>query len=617
MNESTAAATLWSPKEKQCISLLLQHQQQKRGWSTARNPLLQIHAFILRHALDSNLSLLTKFISACSDPTPASDPLAGIRHARRVFDNRRSQDAFLCNSMIRAYLQNCQFRESVYLYRSLRQEGCFAPDNYTFPFLVKSCASNLAVEVGQQLHNQVIKMGIYFDLYVSTAMVDMYAKFGKVESSRRVFDEMPHKSPASWTAVIVGYARSGDVEIARELFEWMPNKDPASFNAMIDAVAKSGNVVLARQLFDEMPERNVISWTSMISGYCKNGNLDAARCLFDSMPEKNLFSWNVMIGGYCQNKQPHPALELFRQLQFDSSLQPDEVTAVSIIPAIADLGALDLGCWIHSYVRKKRLDRSSSVLTALIDMYAKCGEIQKAQQVFHKMPQKEVASWNAMINGFAVNGRAREALEVFLEMLSGGVKPNEVTMIGVLSACSHGGLVEEGKKWFSAMVEYGIDRRIEHYGCMVDLLGRAGHVEEAEELIERMPCEVNGIVLSSLLFACGCHGDVRRAERVMRKALELEPWNVGNHVMLRNMYAGERRWEDMAEVKGMMRRNGAKKEVGSSVIEVNCRVWEFVAGDRMHPKWELIYEVLGNLRANMMVQKGKEVWQLMAIGYEM
>ncbi|KAF8412937.1 hypothetical protein HHK36_000909 [Tetracentron sinense] len=517
---------------------------------------------MLRNALETNVHLLTKFISACSSTAVfigLSNPLAGIQYARCVFDQRHHRDdTFLCNSMIKAHVDKHQFRESMTLYRGLRSETCFAPDDYTFSSLVKYSGFNVAIKEGQQLHNQVIKMGFCSDLFVSTALVDMYAKFGKMVLSRKVFDEMIHRSPVTWTALVVGYARSGDMGAARSFFTRMPEKDPAAFNAMVDAFVKSGNVDSARELFDEMPEKNVISWTTLISGYCKNGYVGAARSLFDAMPDKNLVSWNAMIAGYCQNKQPHEALELFREMQ--SSFQPDEVSIVSILPAIADLGALDLGGWVHRYVRRKKFDKTSNICTALVDMYAKCGEILKAKQFFDQMQEIEIGSWNAMINGFAINGCAKEALELFSEMQNRGVKPNEVTMIGVLSACNHSGLVEEGRKWFKAMEGYGLTQRIEHYGCMVDILGRAGCLQDAEQLIENMPYEVNGIILSSFLFACGCRGDVTRAERVMKNLLKMVPQEDGNYVMLRNLYAGERRWRDVEEVKELMRRNGAKKE---------------------------------------------------------
>ncbi|KAK9120907.1 hypothetical protein Syun_018524 [Stephania yunnanensis] len=387
--------------------------------------------------------------------------------------------------------------------------------------------------------------------------------------------------------------------MSKALFDQMPEKDVVAFNAMIDGFVKSENIGSGRELFDEMPERNIVSWTTLIDGYCKIGDLAGARTLFDAMPAKNLVSWNAIIGGYCQNKQPNEALKLFREMQSNSSFQPDDVTIVSVLPAIADLGAVAFGGWVQKYVRRKKLDRASNVCTALIDMFAKCGEVEKAKQFFDSVPDRETSCWNAMINGFAVNGHAKEALEVFMEMLQEGVKPNEVTIIGVLSACNHGGLVEEAQKWFKAMGDYGISPRIDHYGCMVDILGRAGRLEEAEELIRSMPYEANGIILSSFLFACGRHGDVEKAERVVKKAFEIEPWNDGNYVIMRNLYAKERRWRNVEEIEGLMRRNKARKEVGCSSIEIGSDVWEFVAGDRGHPHWKLMNWVMEQLQLHM------------------
>ena len=587
--------SLWSPIERKCLSLLQQ--------SKTRANLLQIHAFMLRNALETNPNLFTKFIATCSSIAllaPLYDPLVGIVHARRMFDHRpHRDDAFLCNSMIKAYVGMRQYSESFALYRDLRRNTSFTPDSFTFSVLAKSCALNMAIWEGQEIHSHVVAVGFCLDLYAATALVDMYAKFGKMDCARKLFDEMIERSQVSWTALIGGYVRSGDMDNAGKLFDQMIEKDSAAFNTMIDAYVKLGDMCSARKLFDEMPERSVVSWTIMIYGYCSNGNLDSARSVFDGMPEKNLFSWNAMISGYRQNKQPYEALKLFHEMQSTTSLEPDEVTIVSVLPAIADLGALDLGGWVHRFVRRKKLDRATNVGTALIDMYAKCGEIVKARGVFDNMPEKETASWNALINGFAINGRAKEALGLFMEMNHKGFMPNEITMIGVLSACNHSGLVEEGKRWFKAMEEFGLTPKIEHYGCMVDLLGRAGCLQEAEKLMESMPYEANGIILSSFLFACGYSKDVARAERVLKEAIKMEAWNDGNYIMLRNLYANEKRWKEADEVKGLMRRNGVKKEAGCSAIEVDSRVWEFVAGDRVHPKWEAIHFVLGQLWAHM------------------
>ncbi|KAG1354388.1 pentatricopeptide repeat-containing protein [Cocos nucifera] len=610
---------LWSLEEKLCFSLLQRiPSPPPSSVASQLSSLLQIHAFLLRRGFDANLSLLTRLISSFSDLAAASArPFAAFRlllHARRAFDRRPAQDTVLCNSMIRALVHHRRFRESIALYRDLRRgppptlSPPFSPDDHTFPFLLKSCASLAGSpkepREGLQLHADVIKLGFCRSVFASTALVDVYSKSGDMTFARKVFDGMPQRSPASWTSMAVGYARSGDVGAAMEFFRWMPEKDTAAFNAMIDGFVKLGDLNSARQLFDEMQDRNVVSWTSLISGYCKVGDMELARFLFDEMPERNLYSWNVMIGGYCQNRQPHQSLELFRELLSEScQFEPDEVTLVSIIPAIADMGAIDLGRWIHSYARRKGLDRGISVSTALVHMYAKCGDIDEAKQIFDRMPSRETASWNAMINGFAVNGRAKEALDVFEEMHRRGISPNEVTMIGVLSACSHAGLVDEGRRWFREMAAFGIERRIEHYGCMVDLLGRGGYLEEAERMIKEMPCDPNGVVLSSLLFACGCHGDVARAERVMKMASEIEPGNVRNYIMLRNIYAGKKWWGEVEKITEVMRKFGGKREAGCSVIEVGSRVLEFVSGDRAHPEWEMICGVLGNLQ---LLMKGKE-----------
>ncbi|XP_062073216.1 pentatricopeptide repeat-containing protein At2g44880 [Humulus lupulus] len=585
---------IWSSLERKCLYLL-----QRRNTIAS---ILQIHAFMLRNALETNVNLLTKFITASTSPSLA-DPqssLVLLYHARLMFDKRpQRDDIFLCNCMIEAHTNLRQLAESFSLYGDLRRNAGFVPNGYTFVILVKSCALNLTIWEGQEIHSLVAKTGFCSNMYVLTALVDMYAKFGNMRYARMLFDGMNERNQVSWTALICGYARLGDMINARELFNQMPEKDPATYNVMIDGYAKLGEVGSARNLFNEMTDRNVVSWTSMIYGYCRGGYLQSARSLFDAMQEKNLISWNTMISGYCQNRQPHEALKLFHEMQMTTSLEPDNVTIVSILPAIADLGALDLGGWIHQFVRSKRLDKLTKISTALIDMYAKCGEISRAKMVFHAMPEKETASWNALINGFAVNGRGEEALELFLEMQHKKLKPNDITLLGVLSACNHSGLVEEGKKWFKAMEGFELVPRIEHYGCMIDLLGKAGCLEEAEKLIGRMPHEANGIILSSFLSACGYFNDVSRAKKALKNAVKLEPGNDGNYVTVRNLYASERRWGDADEIERLMAENGANKEVGLSVIEVDGTIQEFVSGNRLQPQWDCLHLTLGQLRRHM------------------
>ncbi|KAK9757770.1 hypothetical protein RND81_01G184700 [Saponaria officinalis] len=574
----------WSFIERKCLSLLQLRQTEKS--------LLQIHGFILRKNVDTNLQIITKFIEICSN--------FNIHHARQVFDKSpHRNDPFLCNVMIKSHNHNRQFNDSLFLFRDSTRVAGFVPDNCTFLFLFKSCSSNLYNWEGRQLHCSVIKCGFGLDLFVSTSMVDMYAKMCDMGSARKVFDEMSERSVVSWTALVCGYARLGDIVNARKYFDEMPGKDVSAYNVIIDAYVKVGDMISAQSLFETMPERNVVSWTTMISGFCDNGDTLTAKLVFDAMPVKNRFSWNAMIGGYCQNKQPHEALKLFHEMLLNTVIEPDEVTVISILPAIADLGALDMGCWIHQYVKRKRLDKTIKMSTSLIDMYAKCGEITKAVSVFEKIPQKATCSWNAIINGFAVNGYGKEALDVFNDMIISGYTPNSITMIGVLSACSHSGLVEDGKKWLKEMEKFGLTPQIEHYGCVIDLFGRIGDLDEAENLLHSMPYEANEIVISSFLSACVNRKDLARAERVLNEAVKVNPLNAGNYVLLRNLYATERRWSEVKKVKGMMWASGAKKEAGYSAIEANGVLSEFVSGGLRHPQFEDIMLVLGHLQMHM------------------
>ncbi|KZV43504.1 pentatricopeptide repeat-containing protein-like [Dorcoceras hygrometricum] len=510
-------------------------------------------------------------------------------------------DVFLCNTMMKSHLISRQFLEAISLYVSLRKNEGFVPDNYTFSTLAKCCGLNFLMWEGMEVHAHVVKYGFKSNLYVATALIDMYGKLGQIGFARKIFDRMTERSSVSWTALTSGYVKAGDMGNAKALFDSMPknDKDAAAYNVLIDGYVKLGDMVSAKMLFDAMPEKNVVSWTTIIDGYCRKGNIGQARQFFDEMPERNLCSWNAMIGGYCQNKQSHEALILFQELLAQKIFEPDDVTVVSVLPAIADLGAFDMGNWVYKFVKRKKLDASASVSAALVDMYAKCGEIEKAKQVFDNLLGRGVCSWNALINGLALNGRSKEALETFVNMKRKGFKPDEITMLGVLSACNHGGLVEEGKRWFYEMEKFKLSPRVEHYGCMVDLLGRAGCLDEAERLINNMPYETNGVILSSFLFACGYAKDVIRAERVVKKVINMEPLCDGNYIMLRNLYAAEKRWRDVEQIKYLMLIHGAKKEVGYSEIEIEGQVLEFIAGDMVHQHLEVTHSLLNQLQMHM------------------
>ncbi|XP_068638369.1 pentatricopeptide repeat-containing protein At4g02750-like [Aristolochia californica] len=381
-----------------------------------------------------------------------------------------------------------------------------------------------------------------------------------------LFDKMPERNEVSWSSIISGYARNGDLDVAQALFDKMPVKrNTVTWNSMISGFARSNLLPLAQKLFDEMPERSIVSWNSMISGYAQNGQLESARELFDQMPEKDVFTWSSMISGYAQNNHCREALDLFKEMQSENKVRPNEVTMLSIISVCAQLAALEQGKWVHAFIDKIGMPLNDNLGAALVDMYMKCGCMETASKLFWKLDQRDVSTWNAFITGLAVNGASHESLEAFNEMQRLEIKPNDITFMGVLMACSHGGLLQEGQKHFENMSKiYGIQPETKHYGCMIDMLGRAGLLEEAEEIVRKMPMKPDVMILGALLGACKIHGNVHIARRVGQDFLKLQNTEASCHLLLSNIYAAGGRWEEASEIRSRIKRSGFKKEPGSS-----------------------------------------------------
>ncbi|XP_072952443.1 pentatricopeptide repeat-containing protein ELI1, chloroplastic [Typha angustifolia] len=371
--------------------------------------------------------------------------------------------------------------------------------------------------------------------------------------------------------------------------------DPYVATALLDMYARGDDVDAARFLFDAMPERRLVSATAMLTCYAKSGDLEKARKMFDEMTEKDCVCWNAMIDGYTQHGRPEEALRLFRRI-LQSDARPNEVTFVSVLSAIAQLGSVAPGKWIHSYIRNNPIELNAKVGTALIDMYCKCGSLDDACLVFDSIRDKDVVVWNAMIGGYAMHGHSREALRLFANLLAEGLRPTDITFIGVLNACSHSGLVDEGREFFSSMErDYGIEPKVEHYGCIVDLLGRAGCVDEAYELVQSMRIEPDLVIWGSLLAACRLHKKMALGEKIANYLLNNGLANSGTYVLLSNIYAAVGNWEEVARVRTLMKESGVQKEPGCSSIEVGSKVFEFVVGDLSHPKSEEIYAMLEEL----------------------
>ncbi|KAL4184028.1 hypothetical protein AMTRI_Chr11g101300 [Amborella trichopoda] len=559
------------------------------------NQLHQIHSQIIINQLSKTHHLIANFLTSCLN-------LHHLHYVSLVYNQNPTLS--LSNFMIRASIQCGSLGNAVFFFRRmLSSEMC--PDNNTFLMVLRACAASNGIVVGQSIHNTILKMGFDYDGHLQTTILDMYAKNRDLGSAHKVFERMRERDVVACNAMIMAYSRHGHVELALEIFKGMNKKNNVSWNAMIDCYCKSGNLEAARQIFDRNPARDVVSWNTMITGYCKSGILALAKELFDAMDSRNSITWNTMISGYVHTGDFTDAFSLFHQMQVER-VRVNEVTLVSLLSACAHLGALDMGKWIHAYMRHKRFKFDVVLGTALVDMYLKCGSLDIALQIFKELPHKNIFSWNSIISGLAMHGYGLEAIDAFNRMRECNIKPDGVTFVGLLSGCSHSGLVDEGKGLFSLMRdEYGIEPKVEHYGCMVDLLARAGLLKEAVVLIETMPVEPNPVVLGSILHACEVHKDIELSERMIKRLLELDPRDGGNYVFLSNVYACRKNWDDVDAIRKEMRDRGVRKTPGCSLIEVSNAVHEFTVGDSSHPQFAQISAFLDEIN-----------WGVREIGYE-
>ncbi|KAA8541938.1 hypothetical protein F0562_023090 [Nyssa sinensis] len=506
--------------------------------------------------------------------------------------------------MIRGYSRIGCPKYAVSMYVEMLEKN-LKPDHYTFPFLLKGFTRDIGLECGTGIHSHVYKFGFDSNVFVQNALIHMYSLCGQIDIARGVFDLSSKTDVITWNAMISGYNRSKKFDESRKLFDAMEEKRvlPTSVtlvsvlsacskskdlnagkrvhrcvkdykieltlileNALIDLYAACGEMSVALGIFDSMKKRDVISWTTIVTGFVNSEQVDLARWYFDQMPERDSVSWTAMIDGYLRLNRFKDVLMLFREMQ-TAKIKPDEFTMVSILTACAHLGALELGEWIKAYIDKNKIRNDIYVGNALIDMYFKCGSVEKAVRVFNKMRGRDKFTWTAMIVGLAINGHGKEALDMFSQMLRASVTPDEPN--------------------------------VAHYGCMVDLLGRAGQLREAYEVIRNMPMKPNLIVWGALLGACRVHKDVEMAEMAAKQILQLEPENGAVYVLLCNLYAACNRWDNLREVRKMMMERGIKKTPGCSLIEMNGVVHEFVAGDLSHPQSEEIYSKLEEMTEDL------------------
>lgn len=527
-----------------------------------------------------------------------------IGEAQRVFDGMPNKDVVCWNSIIGGYVQAGCFDVAFQLFFDMHGSG-IKPSPITMTSLIQACGGIGDLKLGKCMHGCVLGLGMGNDILVLTSFVDMYSKMGDIESAHWVFYRMPTRNLVSWNAMISGCVRNGLVGESFDLFHRLVRSsggfDLTTIVSLLQGCSQTASLATGKILHGcaiRSFESNLILSTAIVDLYSKCGSLKQATFVFNRMKDRNVITWTAMLVGLAQNGHAEDALRLFAQMQ-EEGIAANSVTFVSLVHSCAHLGSLKRGRSIHGHLFRLGFAFDIVNMTALVDMYAKCGKINLAERIFsHGSISKDVVLWNSMITGYGMHGHGYQAVGVYHKMIEEGLKPNQTTFLSLLSACSHSSLVEQGISLFNSMERDHNIRPIEkHYACLVDLLSRAGRFEEAQALIEKMPFQPGTAVLEALLSGCRTHKNINLGIQTSDKLLALDAMNPGIYIMLSNIYAEARRWDKVDYIRGLMRNRGLKKTPGYSLVETGNWVHTFFAGDNSHPNWEEIYHFLESLRS--------------------
>lgn len=493
--------------------------------------------------------------------------------ARRLFDKIPERNTVICNVMIRSYVNNNCYKDAIFMYKSILSSGV-APDHYTLPCILKACSALNDLRFGMQIHCPAVKKGLDLTLFTGNGLVAMYGKCGGLVNARQVLSEMLRRDIVSWNSMVASYAQNGRFDDALEVCKEMES-------------------------LGMKPDSGTMASLSPAVTNTSAENIMFVRNIFMDMAKEELVAWNVMIAVYANNLMPSEAVGLYSRMQAHR-VEPDAITITSVLPACGDLSAVSLGKRIHEYVDMKGLLPNLSVENALIDMYAKCGCLPEARKVFDKMHIKDIVSWTSLMSAYGRNGKGYQAIELFTKMQDLGFVPDSIAFVSILSACSHAGLLSEGRYYYRLMTDgYKIIPRLEHSTCIVDLLGRAGLVDEAYDHIKKMPMEPNDRAWGALLSACHIYNNMDIGVVAADHLFKLAPQQSGYFVMLSNIYAKAGRWKDVTLIRSVMKGRGIKKIPGISNVELQDKVHTFLAGDRSHPDSLKIYEELDILVGKM------------------
>ncbi|OMP00513.1 hypothetical protein COLO4_12610 [Corchorus olitorius] len=550
----------------------------------------QVHGYVIKTHFESNDYVVTGLV----DTYAKCNCIMEAEYLFRMMPDKKNH--VMWTAMVAGYSQNGEALKAMECYRDMVVEGVES-NQFTFPSILTACAAVKAVDFGAQVHGCIVRTGFEANVFVQSALVDMYAKCSNLDRAARVLENMEVDDVVSWNSMIVGCVRQGCEGKALSLFQKMHAKDmkmdsftyPSVLNCFASMKdiknAMSVHCVILKTGFEDYKLVN----NALVDMYAKQGSLDCAFQVFNHMPIKDVVSWTSLVTGYAHNGHHEEALRLFIDMR-KAGIYPDHIVLASILSACAELTVLEFGQQVHANFVKSGLKSSLSVDNSLLTMYAKCGCIEDASRVFDSMQIQDVITWTAIIVGYAQNGKGKDSVRFYEQMIASGTKPDFITFIGLLFACSHAGLLESGRSYFASMEkDYGIKPGAEHYACMIDLLGRSGKLVEAEALLNQMDVEPDATVWKALLAACRVHGNLELGEKAAKNLFELEPNNAVPYIMLSNMYSASGKWEEAARIRRMMKSKGVNKEPGCSWIEVNSIVHSFVSEDRGHERTAEIY----------------------------
>lgn len=525
--------------------------------------------------------------------------------ATRVFAETSEKDYISWNSILSGCVQNGLNMEAISFFRELLEVG-IKPDQVSV-ISVASALGRLGNTLnGMEVHAYSIKQGFESNLQVGNTLVDMYAKFSLVTYTKGVFHKMPDKDYISWTTAIAALAQNHQYLEALELFREVQKEgmdvDPMMIGSILIACGGLKSLCILKQIHGNTIRHGLLDLlleNKIIDMYGQCGNVGYAFCVFNGIETKDVVSWTSMISCYIHNYFFDEALSLFRDMM-ETNVEPDAVTLVCALTATASLSSLMKGKEIHGFLIRRNLLMEHSVNSSLVHMYAHCGKIGSSFKIFNMAQCEDLVLWTTMINACGLHGRGKEAVDLFSRMRDIGLVPDHITFLALLYACSHSGLVDEGKFFIEIMKsDYGLMPWQEHYACIADLLGRSGRMDEAYEFINSMPVEPTGVVWCALLGACQVHSNHELGEVAARKLLELEPDNPGNYVLISNVFAAMGKWEDVEMVRNRMKQRGLKKDPACTWIELGNEVHAFVARDRSHKESVAIYSKLSEIRQQL------------------